>query len=465
MMTLNQAIHWLSEGVLIGNAETKVMRVNTDTRTLREGDLFVAIRGDQFDGNDYLEQAKSLGANAALAHRGLANIGMAGIEVKDTKKALGEIAAGWRSQFNLPVVAVTGSNGKTTVTQMLASIFKNFKDENALATVGNLNNDIGVPLTLLRLNKQHEIAVVELGMNHPGEIAYLANIAKPSIALVNNAQREHLEFMSTVLAVAHENGAVISALPNDGIAVFPADDEYTEVWRELALRRRTLTFSIQGQADVTCSEAVWCNGCWHVTAETTMGQIGYSLFIAGRHNIKNSLAAIACSLAAGVPLINIVQGLQSFKPVSGRSNAYAVNFEDTKITLVDDTYNANPDSVKAAIDVLAELDGPRLLVLGDMGEVGQDGLRFHAEVGAYAMARNIEKIFTLGALATQASKGIAGGQHFETSEAISAAVLRELNQSLVKSVLVKGSRFMKMENIVKAILSHQGTQKEQINAA
>lgn len=465
MMTLNQVSSWLSEGKLFGDAGTEIQRVNTDTRTLRDGDLFVALQGDRFDGNDYLNQAKSLGASAAIAQRGLAKVGMAGFEVKNTKLALGEIAAGWREQFKLPMVAVTGSNGKTTVTQMLASIFKNYKDEKALSTVGNLNNDIGVPVTLLRLNGQHEIAVVELGMNHPGEIAYLAHIAKPTIALVNNAQREHLEFMSTVLAVAHENGAVITALPKNGIAVFPADDAHTPVWRELATGRHSLTFSMQEKTDVTCIDAVWCDGCWHVTAETPAGQIAYRLHIAGRHNVKNSLAAIACSIAADVPLINIAQGLQNFRPVSGRSNAYAVALGGVQITLVDDTYNANPDSVKAAVDVLAELEGPRLLVLGDMGEVGQHGLQFHAEVGAYAVTKKIEKIFTIGLLAANASSGVGSGQHFETMEALNAAVLSELNQTKIKSVLVKGSRFMKMEQVVKTIMGMQDPQKEQFNAA
>lgn len=463
MMTLKQIMHWLGGGQLFGDENVSVRHINTDTRTLRSGDLFVAIQGERFDGNLFLAQAKKLGATAAIVHRGLADAGLAGIEVADTKRALGQIAAGWREQFTLPLVAVTGSNGKTTVTQMLASIFNAYKGEASLATVGNLNNDIGVPLTLLRLTGKHEIGVVELGMNHPGEIAYLANLTKPTIALVNNAQREHLEFMSTVEAVAYENGAALSALPQDGISIFPADDEYAVVWKKLAVDRPTMTFSMQGDATVRCTSAVWRNGLWHVIAETPIGSIEYSLSIAGRHNVKNSLAALACALAAGVPQISIVKGLQDFRPVAGRSNAHTISWSNREIMLIDDTYNANPDSMRAAIDVLAELGGPRLLVLGDMGEVGEHGVQFHAEVGEYAMAKNIEKLFTFGTLAKESSKHFPTSRHFENMEALLAAVVNELPQ--INSILVKGSRFMKMEQVVRVIMSEAKSSMEQIHAA
>lgn len=463
MMTLKQIMKWLGEGRLFGDENVSVRRVNTDTRSLSSGDLFIAIQGEHFDGNDFLVQAKTLGATAAIVHRGLETAGLAGIEVADTKYALGRIAAGWREQFTLPLVAVTGSNGKTTVTQMLASIFNAYKGEASLATVGNLNNDIGVPLTLLRLNGKHEIGVIELGMNHPGEIAYLANLTKPTIALVNNAQREHLEFMSTVEAVAHENGAVLSALPRDGIAIFPADDEYAAVWQKLSANRPTMTFSMQGDAAVRCTSAVWRNGQWHIITETPMGPMEYSLCIAGRHNVKNSLAALTCSLAAGVPPVLIIQGLQEFRPVAGRSNAHTIRWSNREIMLIDDTYNANPDSMRAAIDVLAELDSPRLLVLGDMGEVGEHGVQFHAEVGEYAMTKNIEKLFTIGPLASETSKHFPMSRHFDSMEVLIAAVTSELPQ--VNSILVKGSRFMKMEQVVRVIMTQAKSNLEPINAA
>jgi UDP-N-acetylmuramoyl-tripeptide--D-alanyl-D-alanine ligase len=463
MMTLKQVKNWLGDGQQFGDGNLSISRVNTDTRSLSSGDLFIAIKGEHFDGNDFLEPAKTLGATAAIVNRGLERAGLAGVEVADTKYALGRIAAGWREQFTLPLVAVTGSNGKTTVTQMLASVFNAYKGQASLATAGNLNNDIGVPLTLLRLTGKHEIGVVELGMNHPGEIAYLANIAKPTIALVNNAQREHLEFMSTVEAVAHENGAVLAALPLDGIAIFPADDEYAAVWEKLSAHRPTMTFSMQGNAAVRCTSAEWRKGQWHVMTETPVGPVEYSLSIAGRHNVKNSLAALACALAAGVPPISIIQGLQEFRPVAGRSNAHTVCLSNREIMLIDDTYNANPDSVRAAIDVLAELDGPRLLVLGDMGEVGEHGEQFHAEVGEYAMTKNIEKLFTIGLLAKESSKHFPASRHFENMDALLAAVVAELPQ--ISSLLVKGSRFMKMEQVVRVIMKEAKSSMEKIHAA
>lgn len=463
MMTLKQIMHWLDDGRLLGDANVSVNRINTDTRTLRSGDLFIALQGERFDGNLFLEQAKTAGVTAAIANHGLEAAELTGIEVADTKYALGRIAAGWRTQFKLPLVAVTGSNGKTTVTQMLASIMRTYKGEASLATVGNLNNDIGVPLTLMRLTDDHEIGVVELGMNHPGEIAYLVKIVKPTIALVNNAQREHLEFMSTVEAVAYENGAVLSALPDDGVAVFPSDDEHVDVWQKLSGNRATMTFSMQGEASVHCLRADWFQGKWRVLAETPAGVIEYTLCIAGRHNVKNSLAAIACSLAAGVPITSIVQGLQAFQPVSGRSKAYAIEWSNKEITLIDDTYNANPDSMRAAIDVLAELDSRRLLVLGDMGEVGEHGLQFHAEIGDYAKEKKIDMLFSIGHLAQETAKNFPSSRHFESMEALLAAVIHELNHTA--SILVKGSRFMKMEQVIQVILKSVDVKKEQIHAA
>jgi UDP-N-acetylmuramoyl-tripeptide--D-alanyl-D-alanine ligase len=315
-----------------------------------------------------------------------------------------------------------------------------------LATQGNLNNDIGLPLTLLRLRASHKVAVVELGMNHPGEIAYLADIAKPTVALVNNAQREHQEFMATVEAVARENGSVFSSLAATGVAVFPAADEFTPVWKEIAGSRPSMTFGdAQSHADIVLAGAEWQDGHWDVRVATPCGPVGYRLHIAGRHNVRNSQAAAACALAAGVPLRAIAQGLEGFEPVKGRSRAVTVTVGGHAITLVDDTYNANPDSVRAALDVLAELPGPRLAVLGDMGEVGTQGPQFHAEVGGHARTLRIDKVFTLGEQAVAMK-----GTHFAEIDALNRAVRAELPQ--VASVLVKGSRFMKMERVVDAIL-------------
>jgi UDP-N-acetylmuramoyl-tripeptide--D-alanyl-D-alanine ligase len=456
MMTLRQVAAWLPGAAVFGDPDVAITRVHTDTRTLQAGDLFVALRGENFDANAMLQAARNAGAVAALCHLGasggFASTGLPCIEVDDTLAALGALATCWRAQFSLPLIAVAGSNGKTTVTQMVASILRAAQSDATLATQGNLNNEIGLPLTLLRLRESHRLAVVELGMNHPGEIARLAAMARPTVALVNNAQREHLEFMATVQAVAQENGALLTALRPDGVAIFPADDDYAQVWRDLAGTRRVATFAWEGKADVTADEPRWIDGAWQVHAHTPAGPLAYCLHIAGRHNVKNSLAAISCALAAAVPPDAVVRGLESFEPVKGRSRALAVVLGAHPLTLVDDSYNANPDSVLAAIDVLAALPGPRLLVLGDMGEVGDQGPKFHAEVGAQARRVRLEHVLTLGELSRHAAKSFGDGKHFNDVEALHATLLALLPQ--VSSILVKGSRFMRMGRVVDFVIAN-----------
>lgn len=465
MITLRRLHAWLEGSTLFGNPDAVVKRVHTDTRSIQAGDLFVALSGEQFDGNAFAAEAIAKGAIAVIAQHGLGIKGLQGLQVVDTKLALGKIAANWRAQFHLPMIAVTGSNGKTTVTQMIASILRAHAADASLATVGNLNNDIGVPLTLMRLNKSHNIAVVELGMNHPGEIAYLANIAKPTVVLVNNAQREHLEFMVSVEAVAHENGSAISELSESGIAVYPADDDHSVIWKKLAKQRKTFTFSMDSadkNVDVRSIKADWRNGSWQIVAATPAGQITYSLKIAGRHNVKNSLAAIACALAANVPINTIVAGLEAFTPVKGRSFTQTIRFNDREILLIDDTYNSNPDSMKVAIDSLAEMAEPRLFVMGDMGEVGEQGLAFHAEAGAYAQKKGIQHLFTFGALSQEAAKHFKGALHLESIEALNDAVANQLDN--VSSMLIKGSRFMKMERVSKHIMAFDKKDKNEESA-
>ncbi|MDB5944307.1 MAG: murF, partial [Ramlibacter sp.] len=322
MFHLQQAAPWV-RGKLVGDGSTAIRRVNTDTRTLQAGDLFVALKGERFDANDFIADAQARGAAAAIAHVGRLPAGMSGIEVADGKLALGALARNWRQQYSLPLIAVTGSNGKTTVTQMIASILRAWQPDAYLATQGNLNNDIGLPLTLLRLRAEHKVGVIELGMNHPGEIAYLARIAVPTVALVNNAQREHQEFMATVEAVARENGSVFASVAPDGTCVFPAGDAFTPLWRELAGGRKCITFG-ERDAEVHVDSAEWHHGHWQVRAQTPAGAIAIQLQIAGRHNVRNALAAAACALAAGVPLEAVTRGLEAFEPVKGRSRALGV---------------------------------------------------------------------------------------------------------------------------------------------
>ena len=468
MMTLNEALALVRQRVpaarLVGDGATPLARVHTDTRSLQAGDLFVALKGERFDANAFLADARAGGASAAIAHGGLEAAGLAGIEVPDTLAALGALATGWRAGFSLPLIGVTGSNGKTTVTQMVASILKAWKGDAAFATQGNFNNDIGVPLMLMRLRAAHTAAVIEMGMNHPGEIARLAAMAQPTVALVNNAQREHLEFMHTVEAVARENGSVFATLPAHGVAVFPAGDEYTPLWSSLAQGRRCMTFGTGG--DVICRSAAWKNGAWAATLGTPQGDVEVRLHIAGRHNVTNAIAATACALAAGVPLAAVAEGLGRFAPVKGRSRAFSVQCGGREVTVVDDTYNANPDSMRAAIDVLAELPAPQWLVVGDMGEVGDQGPQFHAEAGEHARAAGIPQLFALGALSAHTAAAFgAKAQHFDSMDALLVAVKEALPHA--GSVLVKGSRFMAMERVVEAIsvgtVRSQGTTSAQQN--
>jgi UDP-N-acetylmuramoyl-tripeptide--D-alanyl-D-alanine ligase len=451
MMTLTQAHALLPDSTPIGDGATVVLRVHSDTRSLQPGDLFVALKGERFDAHEFLAQAKAGGAVAALAERGLEDADLPGLRVADTQAALTTLARHWRQRFHLPLIAVTGSNGKTTVTQMVANILRAWLAEGAFSTAGNLNNHIGVPLTLLRLRQDdttwHRAGVVELGMNHPGEIAELAAITAPTVALVNNAQREHQEFMASVEAVARENGSVISALGASGVAVFPADEEHAPVWHQLAGTRPMLTFALTGPADVTC-HAEWAGDHWAVLVQTPAGAITVQLQVAGWHNVKNALAATACALAAGCPLDAIRRGLEAFEPVKGRSQVRRLARAGGDATLIDDTYNANPDSVRAAIEVLASLPGPRWLVLGDMGEVGDQGPAFHREVGAYAKARGIDALWTLGSASAHAAAAFGGARHFDTM----AALIQALPQApAFHAVVVKGSRFMKMEQVVAAM--------------
>jgi UDP-N-acetylmuramoyl-tripeptide--D-alanyl-D-alanine ligase len=421
--------------------------VSSDTRGLRAGDLFVALRGERFDGHAFLDQAKGVGAAAAMVDaRYGGQFPLPVLVVDDTRVALGTLAAHWRARFSPVLIAVTGSNGKTTVKEMLASILRGHAGaEGVLATTGNLNNDIGLPLTLLRMREAHRCCAIELGMNHKGEIAYLAQITKPTVALVNNAQREHLEFMNSVDEVAAENASVYGALPSDGIAVVNADDPHAAFFRQAAAGRKVIDFGLDNRADVAARyepRPLSTEMTLHIagkTADTTLA-------IPGLHNVRNALAAAACAHAAGIGLAAIAEGLSAFRPYAGRLQ---VKQAPDGSTVIDDSYNANPDSVRAAIDVLASCPGPTVLVLGDMGEVGSQGPDFHREVGAYAASRKISRLLATGEATRHAVQAFGpGAQHYETLEQL----IRNVQG---RSILVKGSRFMKMERVVAALTGKQ----------
>ncbi len=427
--------------------------VATDSRTIRPGELFVALKGEHFDGHDYVEPALRRGAVAALVAadrvgRLTGNL----VAVADPLRALGDLAAFWRQRFALPVVGIVGSNGKTTVKEMTAAILRaSLGTRDVLATPGNFNNAIGLPLTVLRLRAHHRAAVIEIGMNHPGETAELVAIARPTIGVINNAQREHQEFMKSVADVAAEHAALLNALLDGGVVVLNADDDYASFWQEVMVRRNAagamLTlrdFGLRAPAAVTArmhAEA------WGYVVEVITPEVKATveLRVPGRHNVANALGAIAAATAAGASVGDAVAALTAFRPLSGRLHTIDLPGGGA---VIDDSYNANPDSVRAAIAVLSRAPMPRWLVLGDMGEVGDQGLAFHREVGAYARAVGIDRMLGVGDLAQHAVAAFGtGGEHFTSIGALASA----LHPGPGVTVLVKGSRFMRMERIVFAL--------------
>jgi UDP-N-acetylmuramoyl-tripeptide--D-alanyl-D-alanine ligase len=448
-MRISEAARVL-EARFIG-ADVEFTGVATDSRTIRRGDLFVALRGERYDGHEYVAQAASAGAAAALVENTVDQGMFPQIVRSDTRRALGMLAKCWRQRFSPALIAIAGSNGKTTTKEMLAAILRTHAGEDAvLATAGNLNNDIGLPLTLLRLRASHRYCAIEIGMNHKGEISALADITCPTIAVVTNAQREHLEFMGSVDEVAAENAAVYAALPESGIAVVNADDTYAPVFRHAAAGHSIVDFGLTGA--VTMAGGYALKGlASEIRLRTPAGEVHTTLDIPGLHNVRNALAAAACAHAAGVGLNAIGAGLAAFRPYTGRLQ---IKHATSGATVIDDTYNANPDSVRAAIDVLAACARPTVLVLGDMGEVGEHEAAFHREIGAYARSRTISTLLALGN-ATRATVGAFGeaGTHAESLDELLKSALAVAGAG--STLLVKGSRFMRMERVVAALCGEE----------
>ena len=441
-------------GKMMGK-NTEFSGVSTDSRSVAAGELFIALRGEKFDGHAFVGAARERGAAAAVidaeAADSLREIGLPLVVVADTRLALGALAAHWRGRFSLPVIAVTGSNGKTTNKEMITSIMKSaFGEEAVLATQGNLNNDIGLPLTLLKLDARHRAAVVEMGMNHPGEIAYLAGIGRPTVALVTNAQRAHLAGMGTVETIAAEKGSIFSGLGADGVAVFSAADPWVKLWSAQSAHCRRFCFALDQAADV--SGHCKMHGLeTRVTIAAQGQEIEVQLALPGAHNARNALGSAAAALAAGVSLEAVRAGLNAFRGIKGRLQR-RVGLHGS--VLLDDTYNANPDSVRAGIDVLAATIGRKILVLGDMGEIGDMTGQFHDEVGGYAKSQGIDRLLAIGESSALAARNFGtGGQHFEAVPELIAALVAELTPESI--VLVKGSRFMRMEQVADAIAAPQ----------
>lgn len=433
--------------------------VGTDSRSIVPGQLFVALQGETFDGHDFVLQAGRLGAAAALVDaRWAAESAGDGelplLVVDDTRLALGALAAHWRSHFPaLPLIGVTGSNGKTSVKEMCAAILHaqaaldGLDSATAvLATEGNLNNDIGLPLMLLRLRGHHRAAVIEMGMNHPGEIAYLAGLTRPTVAIVTNAQRAHLLGMGGLAAIAQEKGAIYGGLDHAGVAVVNGDDAFARYWKEQNAQRRVVSFGVDGPADVTAAYVLRGLGA-RIDLTTQAGAVSFELPIPGLHNVRNAVGAAAACLAAGVSLAAVANGLSAYRGTRGRLQRREA---EKGATLLDDSYNANPDSVRAGIDVLAATPGRTVLVLGDMGEIGETSAQLHDEVGGYAKSQGIDQLLALGVMSEVAAKNFGeGGLHFARIEDLIAALRKTLTPDTV--VLVKGSRFMRMERVADAI--------------
>lgn len=435
--------------------------VSTDSRAVERGDLFVALVGEKFDGHNFIAEVKEKGAAAAMVclesavKNQEAEIPL--ILVKDTRRGLGQLAAYWREHFSIPVVAVTGSNGKTTVKEMIASILRRAIDASGrmdemdgsgkvLATEGNLNNDIGMPLMLLRLRKQHLYAVIEMGMSHSGEISYLTGLAKPSVAVITNAGTAHVEGLGSVKAVACAKGEVFEGLDQQGIAVINADDPHAPLWRELAGNRKTVDFGITGEPQVSACYQIDFFGS-RMKLILPGGIEDVELQVPGEHNVRNALAAAAVAVALGIDTKAIASGLAEFRGVKGRMQKKRCLHG---ATLIDDSYNANPESVRAALAVLAKAQGKKILVLGDMGELGESARDFHERIGMEARLAGIDRLFAVGELsAYTAAKFGSGARHCEHIEELLAEVESLLAADV--TLLVKGSRFMQMERVAKRI--------------
>ena len=443
-MQLHEAAQALNAAAV--GADVALSAVVTDTRKLTPGCLFVALKGPRYDGHSFAANALEQGAAAVMVNAAAQLAISPAIVVDDTLQALGQLAAWQRVRMPAQIAAITGSNGKTTVKEMLAAILAaEVGAASVLATEGNLNNDIGMPLTLLKLRPTHRYAAIEMGMNHPGELSYLTRIAQPDVALVNNALRAHLEGLGSVEAVARAKGEIYAGLKPDGIAIVNADDPHAGLWRSLAGAHKVLSFGFTAEADVRIASAS------QLTLDTPAGRIAVELQVPGEHNRRNAAAAATLALALGVSTAAIASGLAGYSGTKGRLQAHACILG---ATLIDDTYNANPDSVLAAIQVLAERPGTRILVLGDMGELGPDAVDLHREVGLKAKAAGIERLLCLGEMTqnTVAAFG-EGAMHFERIEELLAEIECALAPEV--SVLVKGSRFMQMERVVQSFKENQ----------
>jgi len=447
---MNRRLSFLAQacGGRLAGADCEFGAVSIDSRTLAPGDLFVAIRGERFDGHDFAAVARDRGACGLLVSRPLP-VELPQVVVGDTLVALADGAAAWRRQFTLPMAGVGGSNGKTTTKELLASILR--RRGPALATHGNLNNHIGVPLTLFRLDATHESAVIEMGANHAGEIAALVAIAAPTVGLVTNAGAEHLEGFGSLEGVARAEGEMFSGLAPGATAVVNADDAFAPLWREMCTAGRVLTFGHEAAADFRARNVVsgieqggWCT---RFDLQTPAGEVAVRLALSGLHNVLNAAGAAAAAFACGAGPGQIAAGLADVRPVRGRLQLRAAR---QGAWIIDDSYNANPTSALAGLEVLGGVQGERWLVLGEMAELGEHAAAGHVEVGRAARQHGVTQLYAMGAPTLHAVEAFGQGGHwFPDAEALVAALGGALHPGVV--LLVKGSRVNRLERVVEAL--------------
>ena len=444
MINMNLALAAQNINALFEGEDVVFHGCSTDSRNISPGELFIAIKGERFDGHDFLQNARERGAVAAMVRLSETHINLPAIKVSNTREGMGKLAGYWRSRFNIPLIAITGSNGKTTVKEMLVSIL-GIKAK-ILATRGNLNNDIGVPLTLFGLGEEHTCAVIEMGANHPGEIRWLSHLARPTVAVITQCAPAHLEGFGSVEGVARAKAEIYEGLDKQGTAVINADDDYADFWKDKIKGLALITFGINKPADVTALPLSGTDSYTNNNFElkTPDGSIEIHLPLLGQHNVMNALAAAACATGIGVSLPAIKQGLEKVKPVKGRLEL-KTGINNSRI--IDDTYNANPVSLSAAIKVLNTFSGKRWLVLGDMGELGTESESLHTLAGEKARENGVEKLFATGELSRLAVKSFGrNAEYFETTDELSEQLLSEIAPDV--TVLVKGSRSMQMERVV-----------------
>jgi len=434
----------VTNGELIGN-DISIGSISTDSRALKPEQVFLALKGPNFDGHRFIEQAVACGCKAIIVDRAH-SVNISQVVVADTRIALGKIAAWIKQQVAPKTVGITGSSGKTTVKEMVAAILSRLG--NVLATKGNFNNDIGVPLTLLRLEKTHDFAVIEMGANHIGEIAYTTNLVKPDVAIINNIAAAHLEGFGDLMGVARAKGEIFEGLSAQGVALYNEDARYASKWQFRLTDKKVRKFSCFKKSDCYSSDVILDeNGCASFKLNTYAGSTLIELTVPGRHNVCNAVAAATVALEFGATMDDICIGLSQMQPVQGRLNIININ---ENIRLIDDTYNANVDSIKAGIELLSSYPGRTLLILGDMAELGENARQFHQEIGEFALAQGLNDLLTLGVLSQSSADAFEGkGQHFTSRELLVKEVENLLvSESQQVSILVKGSRSAHMENVV-----------------